>query len=636
MLKHSEDNRGVTFRAVLIALFFLPVNVYLVVQWETVWGTQYPTTMAIFFNAIFSLLLVVMLNVPLRRLLPNLALRQKELLTIYIILIMAITVSGHDFSQTIFSTLITAHWFATPENDWSSIFWNYVPPKLTINDDKVIREFIEGESSFYRTEYVAAWMQPLILWSIYLTVLVFTMLCITVFIRKQWIDREKLSYPLVHLPFEMTVETEGGLFFGNQLFWIGALVAGGICLLNGLGYIFPFVPSLTLSYKLSAHFTSPPLNAITRMTMYWNPYAIGLAFLIPLDLLFSCWFLFIVWQIQRVVGAMMGINVSGYPLPDQQILGGYLGISIVAIWLARKPITSAVRHAWQIKQEADDRNEPMRYRTALMGMIGGTIFLVGFFAWAGMSASFAFSFFAVYFMIMFAFTRMRAELGPPLQGIHYSGPLQLMVAMVGSRRLTRQTLTVAAPLWTATKELRNNPMPFTLESFKLADRSGINTRHLWKMMVLAAFLGSVITFWAFLQMNYRWGGVGAWRGVSAYTVIERWITHPIEADIMFLVATGFGFIFVLINTIMRLRFLWWPIHPLGYPLAGYYHFDKLWLPFFLGWLIKLMILRHGGIRAYRKVFPFFLGLVLGAFSIGSVWGIIGLVSGKPTYAFKDW
>ena len=130
-------------------------------------------------------------------------------------------------------------------------------------------------------------MQPLILWSIYLTVLVFTMLCITVFIRKQWIDHEKLSYPLVHLPIEMTVKTEGRLFFGNRLLWIGTLVAGGICLLNGLSYLFPFVPSLTLNYKLSAHFTSPPLNAISRMTMYWNPYAIGLAFLIPLDLLFS-------------------------------------------------------------------------------------------------------------------------------------------------------------------------------------------------------------------------------------------------------------------------------------------------------------------------------------------------------------
>ena len=134
MPKHSENNHGVTFRAVLIALLFLPTNVYLVVQWETVWGTQYPTTMAIFFNAIFSLLLVVVFNAPLKILTPNRALRQKELLTIYIILIMAITVSGHDFSQTIFCTLITAHWFATPENDWNSIFWKRFGANLEKRD----------------------------------------------------------------------------------------------------------------------------------------------------------------------------------------------------------------------------------------------------------------------------------------------------------------------------------------------------------------------------------------------------------------------------------------------------------------------------------------------------------------------
>jgi hypothetical protein len=50
----------------------------------------------------------------------------------------------------------------------------------------------------------------------------------------------------------------------------------------------------------------------------------------------------------------------------------------------------------------------------------------------------------------------------------------------------------------------------------------------------------------------------------------------------------------------------------------------------------LVILKHGGIQAYRRTFPFFLGLVLGDFTIGGVWGIIGLITGEPTYAFKQW
>jgi hypothetical protein len=175
-----------------------------------------------------------------------------------------------------------------------------------------------------------------------------------------------------------------------------------------------------------------------------------------------------------------------------------------------------------------------------------------------------------------------------------------------------------------------------LESFKLAERSDINTKKLWKVMMLATYVGLVVTFWAFLQFNYKYGGVAAWRGVTAYTTVERWIVSPVETDSKFLGATAFGFVFVLINTFMRLRFLWWNLHPLGYPLAGYYHFDKLWFPFFISWAVKWSVLKYGGIKAYRKAFPLFMGLVLGDFIIGSVWGIVGLLTGKPTYAFKDW
>ena len=253
-----------------------------------------------------------------------------------------------------------------------------------------------------------------------------------------------------------------------------------------------------------------------------------------------------------------------------------------------------------------------------------------------MSILFAFFFFLIYYTIIFAFTRMRAELGPPLQGIHYSGPLQLMVAIAGSRRISIQTFTAAAPYWPMTKEIRNTPTPFQLESFKLAERVGMNTGKLWKVMVLATLVGIFLTFWAFLQLNYKWGGVGAWRGNVAYTTMERWITYPVEPDTRFLVATGFGFVFVIVNTIMRLRFLWWNLHPLGYPLAGYYHFERLWFPFLISWAVKWAILKYGGIKLYRKVFPLFLGLVLGEFVIGSLWGIIGLLTSKPTYAFKGW
>ncbi len=638
MSLNISKSDGVSLRAILIAFAMIPINVYLVVQWETVWGTQYPTTMAIFFNAVFCVFLVVLVNLFLQKYLPRHSFSQSELLTIYIILIMAITVSGHDFSQSLFCTISTSKWFATLENEWASLFWRYVPTWLSVSDEKVLNGFYNGESTLWTSQHIKGWLKPMFWWTLFLTVITVVTICINTIVRKQWIEREKLTYPLVQLPYEMTRSDSVKSFFGNRLLLIGLTVALFIGTINGMSVFSSIFPRIPLRYDLTPHLTEKPFNAMGVTSLYVTPYAIGLAFPIPLDLLFSCWFFHLIWKFERIIGSAIGLNMPGYPFEDQQILGAYLGIAIVAIWMFRKPLLQVFKRVFVSKLEdyADDSDEPMSYRSAFIGIILGMAFLVGFCYYSGMSVLFAIAFFVVSSVIAFAYTRMRAELGPPLQGIHYSGPLQFIVAIVGSRRISAQTLTLSAPFWTLTKEFRNSPMPFQLESFKLAEKSGINTKKLWKVMLLSTYISLIITFIAFLQFNYRYGGVGAWRGVAAYTTVERWVVSPVETDTRFLGATAFGFIFVLVNTFLRLRFIWWNLHPLGYPLAGYYHFDKFWFPFFISWAVKGAVLKYGGIRAYRKAFPLFMGLVLGDFIVGSIWGIVGLLIGRPTYAFKDW
>ena len=75
-------------------------------------------------------------------------------------------------------------------------------------------------------------------------------------------------------------------------------------------------------------------------------------------------------------------------------------------------------------------------------------------------------------------------------------------------------------------------------------------------MIFAVFVSAFLTFFVFLQLSYHWG---AWRGVTGDTVIERWLSKPQETDIPFLIATGVGLAIVLVNTVLRLRFIWWPL-----------------------------------------------------------------------------
>jgi len=63
-------------------------------------------------------------------------------------------------------------------------------------------------------------------------------------LRKQWAETERLSYPTIQLPLEMT-NPETDLFL-RKLFWIGFSIAALVDLLNGLSFVLPSVPYLLL------------------------------------------------------------------------------------------------------------------------------------------------------------------------------------------------------------------------------------------------------------------------------------------------------------------------------------------------------------------------------------------------------
>ena len=53
-------------------------------------------------------------------------------------------------------------------------------------------------------------------------------------------------------------------------------------------------------------------------------------------------------------------------------------------------------------------------------------------------------------------------------------------------------------------------------------------------------------------------------------------------------------------------------------------FEKIFLAaFMISWAVKSLILKRGGIIALRKSTPFFLGLILGDYTGGSLWAILG-------------
>ena len=78
---------------------------------------------------------------------------------------------------------------------------------------------------------------------------------------------------------------------------------------------------------------------------------------------------------------------------------------------------------------------------------------------------------------------------------------------------------------------------------------------------------------------------------------------------------------------MRRRFLWWPLHPIGYALGVTWGPTHLWFSTLLGWALKLTVLKLGGFGAYRRAFPLFIGLIAGEYAMAAFWNFLGLKTG---------
>jgi hypothetical protein len=74
--------------------------------------------------------------------------------------------------------------------------------------------------------------------------------------------------------------------------------------------------------------------------------------------------------------------------------------------------------------------------------------------------------------------------------------------------------------------------------------------------------------------------------------------------------------------IMRVRYVGWPFHPLGYVLSTSWTSMVFWFPMFVAWVVKSLVVHYGGMRLYSRVRPLFLGMIFGEFTAAVMWTII--------------
>ncbi|NLC57828.1 MAG: hypothetical protein GX774_13410 [Armatimonadetes bacterium] len=636
---NAPPKSAVTLRSVGLALLLIPLNCYWIVQMERVRKGPYVTSISLFANAVFVMVVLVLLNAWVARRRPQRAFTPGELLVTYSMVALASGLCGMDFVQVLMQTIGHAAFYAAPENGWADLFLKHLPDWLVVKDVDALKGYYGGYSSLYRAEHLRAWAIPALAWTGFAAVLLWIMMCINVIVRQQWMARERLTFPIVVLPLELVAP--GAPLFRNRLMWFGFIPAFAIGLLNGLALLYPSLPTINVGQQdfVQRVFQTKPWNAIGWTPVTFYPFCIGLGFLLPVDLLFSCWIFYWYWKLQRIISNAMAWDATpNFPFIDHQVFGALLGIAAALLWTSRGYLRQVWRAAAGKPSELSGLQEAMPYRWALWGVGVGVVALVACCRVAGMSWGLALAFILIYLAISFVITRIRAELGPPVHDFHGVSPDVMIPAALGTVGARPQDLSMISLLWWFNRAYRSHPMPVQMEGLKMAQVAGFNARRMVWALVLAGVVGMLASIWAFLHLGYElgtaakfWSGYGY--GGQIWGRLQSQISGPVPPRPLERWAMLYGLVVCGALSALRVRFLWWPFHPIGYAISGSWSMNLLWMPMFLAWIAKGSVLKWGGLKLYRTVLPFFLGLILGDIVMGCLWSLIGILLGVETYSF---
>ena len=658
---------GVTVRCFVVGILlsaliaFLNCYLLLVKSVSTVGGIQMP------FGAVFALLfLILFINGPVRLLHRAAPILSKvipvfsapELLTIYVMSMFAGLVSTAGCDNQFMTYGPSLFYFHTPENKWAELLYRYVPSWFapswnghTYSKD-VIDPLFLGGVPWSKIPW-SAWIPVLSGWSIFLLLQYSTLFFVSLLFRKQWIEREALAFPLVQLPLQM-VEVEknalrptAGAFWLNGMMWLGFLLAFSMHFLTGMSINYPgFWPTVAVNQynAIWISFPDAPWNALGTLRACLYLGGIGIAFLLTREVSFSFWFFFLFSKFQLVFAQMIGIPTVGLPnvgLSSQpafliyQGAGGWTMMALMLVWMARDYLKLVFVEAFGKNRTAED--EPFSARTMVFGFILSFAGLIAWSWFAGINVFMAIVFMGIFLLTSLALTRMVIEGGflfpqAPYLALEWMTTAMFSAKAIGAQSLTSLTFVQSSCLM----DIRTNVLPGFLHAMKIADELRLDRKGLRRMLIAAAcaiVIALAVTFVTTLVELYGTGGLQCygWFTTGApkagLTTAATYIkTQPtLDPNNLWWMLVGGLAVFLMMAA--RTRFLWFPLHPLGYIAASAYPMSQLWFSFFVGWLIKSLVMRYGGSETYSRMRPFMIGLILGNLTAMIFWMIVGFKTG---------
>jgi len=575
---------------------------------------------------VFTLVVLTLgLNVLIKMVKKNAALRQAELMLIWCMVLIAATVPSTGMKRFWLPMLAAPPYLAQrSETVWRETALQAVPDALVLSKDPksvAARQFYEAGPPEARVPW-RHWLTPIIQWGLFWAALYGAVLFMCAILRKQWVDKERLQFPLARVPLEFSQGSADASWlpsiFRNRAFLTGLLGMLGFRLLRGLPMLFGASSPWEISIPLQDIFQGTALEqlGLPNFTLIWS--YVGFAYLVPVDVSMSVWFFYLFTRTEVLAASWLASPLAAggkwSPLIVWQQAGAYLAFTAGAVFMCRRHLHDVLRKAFGRSRDVDDSGEPIPLGVAFWGFVACSLVAVGWLVGYKMLPIAAIMWFAVLVSVQLVHARIIAQSGMPEAWLAWD-PADMFYGL-GAGNIFGASGAVIAHM--QRRMLYNIPHgPAMMHCMRIGDVFKERRRLLAPIIFLVLVVSVVVSSLTFLNEAYA-------RGVLNFNIDWEAIGNPRAAfDLAHQKMVGAGesggfnwFSFVLgavttsVVMTMRARFYWWPLHSIGLMANCGWVPDRIWFPFLLGWLIKLGVSKYAGGRSLRWGRYFFIGLIM--------------------------
>ena len=566
------------------------------------------------------------------------ALRPAEKLTLLAMILVGSVVPTWGFIGFFLGILASPYYYATPENRWAEYFHDYIPSWMApVDRANGLKWFFEGLPPDVAAP-LSVWYVPLFWWFCFIAAVALASLCIGAMMRKQWVEYEKLDYPLIQVGIDISEKSSGielmPEFMRGKLFWIGMAIPFGMVCWNILSYFWPAAPEFPFAARNFTIATGFPWFS-TNISFY----TFAFSFFASLEVLFSMWFFFLFFIVQAGVLNRIGYTIgssldpwSSYDaITGWQSWGAFFFMVVWGLFIARKHLREVVKKALDTTYPVDDSGEIVSYRTAVFGLAGSLCFLVFWLACAGMEYKLAIPLILFAFTIYTGLAKMVAQSGL----LYARAPMTPQAAtlyLLGTAEVPRTGLTVLAFTYVLVARSAGLFMPALAHTARLADVAKERRKGIGGAVMLALAVGIAASTGYTLYLGYTYGAFNFNEWVFAagsqrpFYIVMNTMTAPFSTDWRRLLFFGLGAGLMALLTFLRYRFPWWPVHPIGLAFSPTFVMHRIGWTLFMAWGVKTMIMKIGGVMLYRRFRPFVVGLLVGwalgvtlLFGVDAIW-----------------